>query len=129
MNRIITVGRSFGSGGREVGKRLAQYLNIAYYDHEIITEIAKRMALDEAYIDQIIEQDPVQTLLPITIGRSFYPGFTLQNDPHYSAGRVFAEQADLLKDLADRSDCVIVGRCADFILADYQPFRIFVYAD
>ena len=53
MRRIITVGREFGSGGREIGRRIAEELQIAYYDQEIITEIAKRTALSEAYIRQI----------------------------------------------------------------------------
>lgn len=55
MRRIITVGREFGSGGRELGRRSAEELQIAYYDQEIITEIAKRTALSEAYIRQIEE--------------------------------------------------------------------------
>ena len=55
MRRIITVGREFGSGGREIGRRIAEELQIAYYDQEIITEIAKRTALSEAYIRQIEE--------------------------------------------------------------------------
>lgn len=53
MRRIITVGREFGSGGREIGRRIAEELQIAYHDQEIITEIAKRTALSEAYIRQI----------------------------------------------------------------------------
>ena len=59
MRRIITVGREFGSGGREIGRRIAEELQIAYYDQEIITEIAKRTALSEAYIRQIEEKRPV----------------------------------------------------------------------
>lgn len=59
MRRIITVGHEFGSGGRELGRRIAEELQIAYYDQEIITEIAKRTALSEAYIRQIEEKRPV----------------------------------------------------------------------
>ena len=72
MRRIITVGREFGSGGREIGRRIAEELQIAYYDQEIITEIAKRTALSEAYIRQIEEKRPVVSF-PIHIGHSFYP--------------------------------------------------------
>ena len=56
MKRIITIGREFGSGGRELGRRIAEKLEIAYYDQEIITEIAKRTALSEEYIRQIEEK-------------------------------------------------------------------------
>ena len=56
MRRIITVGREFGSGGREIGRRIAEELQIAYYDQEIITEIAKRTALSEAYWTQFLSE-------------------------------------------------------------------------
>ncbi len=70
MNRIITIGRQFGSGGRELGRRVAQALNIAYYDREVITEIVKRTQLSEAYVQQVVEHRP-NPLYPITIGQSF----------------------------------------------------------
>ena len=113
MRRIITVGREFGSGGREIGRRIAEELQIAYYDQEIITEIAKRTALSEAYIRQIEEKRPVVTF-PIHIGHSFY----LSPDPTLT-----------IKNIAKKGPCVIVGRCADFILRDQKPIRIFSYAD
>ena len=109
MNRIITIGREFGSGGRELGKRLAELLNIAYYDKEIIEEIAKRTQLAEEYVQQIVESH-TGVFFPITVGRSFH---TSGNDyliRQYAA--VYAEQANVLREMADRSDCVIVGRCA-----------------
>ena len=74
MNKIITIGREFGSGGREFGRRLAELLKIAYYDREIIAEIAKRTALSEEYVQKIMEHRPIAAF-PIHIGRSFsfYP--------------------------------------------------------
>lgn len=68
--KIITIGREFGSGGREVGKRLSDELGIAYYDNEIITEIAKRTELAEGYVQHVMENGPT-ALMPITIGRTF----------------------------------------------------------
>ena len=125
MRRIITVGREFGSGGREIGRRIAEELQIAYYDQEIITEIAKRTALSEAYIRQIEEKRPVVSF-PIHIGHSFY----LSPDPTFHPDlSIYTKQHDLLHELARKSDCVIVGRCADFILRDQKPIRIFSYAD
>lgn len=59
MNKIITIGREFGSGGRELGKRLAEKLGTAYYDHEIIEEIANKTALSEQYIQSIVERRPM----------------------------------------------------------------------
>lgn len=72
MNKIITIGREFGSGGRELGRRLSEKLGIAYYDQEIITEIAKRTSLSEQYVQSIVEHKPVFSF-PIHIGTSFYP--------------------------------------------------------
>ena len=88
MRRIITVGREFGSGGREIGRRIAEELQIAYYDQEIITEIAKRTALSEAYIRQIEEKRPVVSF-PIHVGHSFY----LSPDPTFPSGFVHLHEA------------------------------------
>lgn len=84
MKRIITIGREFGSGGRELGRRIAEKLEIAYYDQEIITEIAKRTALSEEYVRRIEEKRPVMHV-PIHTGHSiyliseptFYPDFSI----------------------------------------------------
>lgn len=125
MSKIITIGREFGSGGREVGKRLADELGIAYYDNEIITEIAKRTKLAEGYVQHVMENSP-STLIPITIGRTFYMGV----DPVLEQNNViYREQSRLVQELAEKSDCVIVGRSADYILRDKNPLRLFIYAE
>lgn len=126
MNRIITIGREFGSGGRELGRRLAEILQIAYYDQEIITEISKRTELSEQYVQRVIEHHPF-TSFPIHIGRSFY--YPVINPVVQQQQKIHMEQSRLIRELAEQSDCVIVGRCADFILRELEPFRIFVYAD
>ena len=125
MSKIITIGREFGSGGRELGRRLSEHLGIAYYDQEIIAEIAKRTALSEAYVRQITENRPL-TSFPIHFGGRFcaLPDPLLQQSIS-----IYSEQHRLLCELAEKSDCIIVGRCADYVLRDSHPFRIFVYAD
>lgn len=125
MNKIITIGREFGSGGRELGKRISEYLQIAYYDKEIITQISKKTKLAEEYVQQIVENKPVISF-PITIGHSFYPIF---NPVTEYSNSVYTEQSNTLIEMAKKSDCVIIGRCADYILEEYNPFRIFVYSD
>lgn len=125
MNRIITIGREFGSGGRELGKRIAEHLKIAYYDREIITEISKKTKLAEEYVQQILENKPIISF-PITIGHSLYPVF---NPVLENSSSIYSEQSNTLIEMAQKSDCVIIGRCADYILQDYNPFRVFVYAD
>ena len=126
MNKIITIGREFGSGGRELGKRLAENLGIAYYDKEIVEEISKRTQLAESYVQQIIEQKS-GVFFPITIGRTLHSAGTDYMMHQYTA--VYSEQANVLREMAEKSDCVIVGRCGDYILKDYHPLRLFVYSD
>lgn len=125
MNKVITIGREFGSGGREFGRLLAEKLGYEYYDKEIITEIAKKTSLSETYVKQIVEQTP-HSLFPITTGNAFaYYG----NNHLYNFQSIFREQTNVITEMAKKSDCVIVGRCADYILEDLNPFKIFIYAD
>lgn len=125
MKRIITINREFGSGGREFGRRLAEELGIEYYDKEIITEIAKHTELSEEYVQKVIESVP-HSLFPITIGTSIS-----YMDNHYlkQVQSVYQAQCEIITKLAEQSECVIVGRCADYILKDFKPYRIFIYAD
>ena len=125
MNRIITIGREFGSGGRELGLRLSQRLGIAYYDQEIIAEISKRTELSEQYVRNMAEKKPICSF-PLHIGRSFH---YMQNSPWDLNLSIFREQSAIIREMAEKSDCVIVGRCADDILRDMNPLRIFVYGD
>lgn len=121
---IITIGREFGSGGREVGKRLADELGIAYYDKEIITEIAKSSKLNEKYVENVIDNG-----LPggfyFTFGQTLASATAITQSAMIS---VLTEQRKVICKLAE-TDCVIVGRSADVILEDKKPFRLFVYAD
>ena len=130
MNQVITIGREFGSGGREFGKRLAEELGIAYYDGEIVSAIAKRSALAEDYVNQVLEQR-IQAYYPITVANTLS---VHHGDAVYKVTQsIYAAQTSIIQEMARKSDCVIVGRCADHILKDLQPgiklLRIFLYAD
>lgn len=125
MNKIITISREFGSGGRELGKRIAENLGIAYYDNEIITAIAQKSGMAEEYVKNIIERAPI-TYFPNTIGRSFH---TSVNPQLTLNANIYAEQKNIIKELAKESDCLLIGRCSDYILKDCRPLRIFIYAD
>ena len=122
--RIITVSREFGSGGREVGKRLADELGFAYYDKEIVAEIAKRHSLDENYVSNTLDRSTHQSY-PLHFGRTFsYAGGVST-----TSVKLLTEQTKIIKEFAELGDCVIVGRAADVILSEYKPFNLFVYAD
>lgn len=123
--KIITVSREFGSGGRELGKRLAEVMGFAYYDKEIITAIAGNKGLDERYVEKSLDSNYVQTF-------SFTYGSTFGVIPALQAQKteLFLEQKRVIEEIAKLGrDCVIVGRNADVILSRYSPFNIFVCAD
>ena len=123
--KIITVSREFGSGGRELGKRLADELGFAYYDREIIMGIAKKCAMDEDYIERTIENHSMRRY-PITYARTFsaIPSFSVDQ-----ASLLLVQQGKVIQELAAQGNCVVVGRGADKILKEQNPFKIFVYAD
>ena len=125
MNRIITISREFGSGGRELGKRLADALGIPCYDHEIIEMIAKENGFNEDYVAHVAEKS-IEAAYPLTIGHRFgMQPFQVMDQPI----RVAVAQRQIVENFAKQGDCVIVGRAADVILSDYKPLNIFVYAD
>ena len=127
MKKVITIGREFGSGGREIGRRIAEKLQFSYYDREIVTEIAKRTKLSEEYVERITEDRPYMPY-PIHAGMSFHTAYYAYTEFDRSLA-VFVEQHNIIKELAEKSDCIIVGRCADYVLKEKAPFRIFVFAD
>lgn len=125
MNKIITISREFGSGGRELGRRIAEILGFAYYDQEIITQIAQKSGLAEEYVNSIVEKRPV-TYFPITSAQTLATPLTPAFD---FSMKVYTEQINIIEDLATKSDCVIIGRAADYILRDYNPVNLFIHAN
>ena len=123
MNKIITISREFGSGGRELAKRLADELGYSYYDKEIITKIAQESDLNENYVQNVLNNDII-TQFNFTFAHSF------SNINYVNTSiEILNLQNKIIKELASTGNCVIVGRAADIILEEYKPFKIFVYAD
>lgn len=122
--RIITISREFGSGGRELGKRLADALGVPCYDHEIIEMVAEKCEFNKNYVSNISEKD-IHLFYPSTIGHRF-----VTNPPAFQQSvNIAAVQHEMIRQLAHQGDCVIVGRCADVLCQDLKPLNIFVYAD
>ncbi len=122
---IITISREFGSGGRELGKRLADQLGYRYYDREIIAAIAERSHMDSSYVENTLEQPVWQAPSP-TFRHSFTTTSLFQSEQL----NLLLEQRKVLEDIAQKGeDCVIVGRNADVVLADDRPLSLFVCAD
>ena len=122
MKRIITIGREFGAGGRELGRRLARELGIAFYDRDIILRTAKASShLTPEQVRQWDEKVPMEF------------GFTQSLFNFYSrplSEELWNAQVKAIRELADKESCVIVGRNADYILKEYDHcLRVFIHAD
>ena len=123
--KIITISREFGSGGRELGKRIADVLHMDYYDSEIITAVAENSGLDRGYVAKTLGEHGWQSY-PITFRNTLASAGGMQSDKI----QLLLQQKRVLEEIAALGrDCVIVGRNADMILQRYEPFRIFVCAE
>lgn len=122
--KIITVSREFASGGRELGKRLADALEIPCYDREIIDMVAEKHGFDRNYVANVSQSD-IRAFYPSTIGRRFLVPHPAEQTP---LKITFAQQS-IIRQLASNGECVIIGRAADIILRDFNTMNIFVYAD
>ncbi len=123
--KIITISREFGSGGRELGKRLADILGYAYYDREIISAIAENKKLDESYVEKILEKGLLNNY-PLKYGRTFSNTSVM---PQHNMTKILVEQQKIIKEIAAKENCIIVGRSSNIILKEYAPLNLFVYAD
>lgn len=120
-NRIITISREFGSGGRTVGKRTAEQLGIPCYDRELIQKIAGKSGFAEGYIKSLDETAPGGFLASAFSNRTYG-----QTNEDY----LWNIQRKVILELAEQGPCVIVGRCADFILRDQADcLTVFIHAD
>lgn len=120
MNKkvIVTIGRQFGSGGREIGQKLAKALGIAYYDKELITLAAKESGLCEEVFEKADEQTSINMPYAFTMGYSAFMGIYSPYNDILSNDGLFKIQSDAIRSLAEKESCVLVGRCADYILRD-----------
>ena len=127
-NLIITISRQYGSGGRQIGQQLAKELNIPFYDKEIIDLAAKESGLAADFI-RGQEQQLTQSLL-FSIVTNFTSNSSAFNPNMLSlSDQVYLAEAKAIRSLADKGSCVMVGRCADWVLEkDYDVLRVFVCA-
>ncbi|MDD4699941.1 MAG: cytidylate kinase-like family protein [Oscillospiraceae bacterium] len=129
MDKIITIGRQFGSGGWEVGNRLSMALGIPFYDKEIIDLAAQESGISKDLFEDF-EEKPTNSLL-YSLSLSAYPFSPAGVAPQIPiSDRIFFAQADIIKDKANQGPCVIVGRCADYILRERNDvLNVFIYGD
>lgn len=129
MSKIITISRQYGSGGREIGKKLAASLNIPFYDNELIARAVKESGFAAAAFENAERKATNSLLYSIAMGLNAYGsqelGFT-----HLSLDdRIYLVQSDVIRKVAQEGPCVIVGRCADYILKDMPDVvNVFIWA-
>ena len=130
-NYIITIGRQYGSGGHEIGEKIAADLGIKFYDNSLIDRVSKESGLCKEIIMEHDEK-PTTSFLYNLITDPYSVNFnrgTLSSDMPYGQ-KIFLAQFDTVKKIAEEGSCVIVGRCADYILKDKENLlRVFIYAD
>ena len=125
MNSIITISRQFGSGGRFIAKKLAEKLGIPYYDNELITLAAKESGYSEAIFEKAEQISTHSFLYSLSIFGSAEGLYGLP-----LADKVYLAQSEVIKKVADNGPCVIVGRCSDYVLRDYDNvLNFFIYSD
>lgn len=130
MNTIITIGRQAGSGGREIGEKLAEYFNIKYFDKELLTRAAKESGYCEEMI-KLHDEKPTNSFLYNLVMDTYSFGYNTSTFVDMPIShKIFLAQFDTVKKIADEGPCVIVGRCADYALSEYENvIKLFIYAD
>lgn len=120
-NMVITISREYGSGGREIGEKLAQALGFSFYDKDLLKLIAEKSGIKE----EILKKADEEAANPL-----FAPYYPPHLDPGSLNDRVFKMQAELIKEKAATENCIIVGRCGNYILDDMEnAVHVFIYAD
>lgn len=129
-NVIITIGRQFGSGGKELGKALSEKLGISFYDKELLYEAARDAGMHPDFFEANDERVPnfINGAIPFSFGVNPMPWHTMPTA--ISDDRLYQAQSDFIREIARRGSCIIVGRTADYVLRDMPGVvSVFVHAD
>ncbi len=130
MSLVITIGRQFGSGGRDIGEKVAEYFNIPFYDKELVEMAAQKSNISQDALKEVDEHATNSFLYSLASGNYSLRGI---NAPIYYEmpinDKLFIAQAEVIKEVAKKGSCVIVGRCADYVLEneDVDLMNVFVF--
>ncbi|MBP3887209.1 MAG: cytidylate kinase-like family protein [Cellulosilyticum sp.] len=126
---IITIGRQYGSGGRLVGKKLAEALGISFYNREIIELAAQQSGMSEEAFEKVDETAASSLLYSIATGAYMFGNYVSPQVDLPLNDKLFILQSEIIKSVAIKESCVIVGRCADYILKDRKDvINVFIHA-
>ena len=130
MKSIITIGRQFGSAGREIGKLVADHYGIPFYDKDLISRAAKESGFCEEMIE-VHDERPTSSFLYNLVMDTYSFGYNASSFVDMPIShKIFLAQFDTIKKIADEGPCVIVGRCADYALIDRDDvINLFIYGN
>lgn len=125
---VITIGREFGSGGKYIGERLAEELNFKLYDKELLNKVSDESGMDLEVLKQMDEKQ--EQSFWYTFATSLYSQDSLETQTEIPSNeKIFIEQAKIIEDLAQKEDCIIIGRCSNVILKNKpNVLNVFLYA-
>lgn len=131
MNKkIIVIGRQFGSGGHEIGEKLAKELKIPFYDKRLVEDAAAELGINSTEAEPFDEKAISQFVIAYAARHKYEYSLYTGNYEEVSTDRLFQQQQKIIKELAKQGSCVIVGRCADYILRERgDVLSVFVSAD
>lgn len=128
-NKIITISRQLASGGRHIGRKLAEELGIPFYDRELLALAAKESGLSEAAFENADEQPTNSFLYNLSINSQMMAGAFNDYSSILTNDKLFVIQSEVIRSVAAKGPCVIVGRCADYILSEHPDLvSLFIYA-
>lgn len=129
-NKIITISRQFGSGGREIAEKLSEKLGIKFYDKELISMAAKESGVHPEVFESVDEKATNSLLYSLSMGMYSFGNNFSPLDGMPINDKLYLLQHKIIKQVADEGPCVIVGRCADYVLRDRKDVvKVFIYAD
>lgn len=130
-HKIITIGRQFGSGGREIGQKLAERLELPLYDRRLVTMAAEALGVREEDAERVDESSLNSFVSNYTVSPGMYMEF-ISATPYIQSfdDEVYRKEAEIIRNLAEKGPCIIVGRCADYVLKDRaECINVFICAD
>ena len=127
---IIALGRQFGSGGRKVARKVAELLEIGYYDKDLIAIAARESGLSENLFEGMDEKPTNSFLYSLVMGIQSGRNTYYRYGDMLNSDGIFRIQSQVIQDLAEKESCVIVGRCADYVLRDHEKLvNVFIHAE
>ena len=130
MKSVITIGRQFGCGGRTICKMLSEELGIPFYDKELIDYAANKSGISSDVLEQYDERATNSLLYSLSISSYSYVGSSMNTHHMPLNDQLYISQGEVIKQLADKGPCIILGRCADYILKERNDvLNVFIHCD